>query len=86
MKTYILTEKIMNGTVTINIITTIFRSQNFEKIVNKLKSKINELDKQESTTFSIEIDDGKEFSYIIQGEDFPLYGCILNKEQKIVTV
>ena len=86
MKTYILTEKIMNGTVTLNIITTIFRSQSFKKIINKLKVEMSKLNEHRLIKFSIENDNEEKFSYNIEGEDYLLYGYILNKEQKIVTV
>jgi len=82
MKTFILNETAMAGTVTIKTITTIYQAENFEKVVNKLKDNLHRL----KENFLIEEDNDQKFSYVIAGQKFPVQGCIFNKERAIVKI
>ena len=86
MKTYILIEKIMNGTVTMNVNTTLFQSENFEKVVNHIKNRLSKLEEIENISVICEDDNNKVFSYNICDQTFPIIGRIENKESKIVNI
>ena len=81
MKTFILTESPMNGTVTVDTFVTIFQSDNFEKVVNHIKNNLKEL--KHVVYYN---DDDKELSYSIQNQTFPVFGHIYNKEATFVNV
>jgi len=82
MKTFILNESAMNGTVTMKTITTIYQAENFEKVVNKLK---NTLSIYKENLFTEEDSDQK-FSYTISGQTFLVQGRITNEEATIIKV
>ena len=86
MKTYILVEKVMNGTVTINVNTTLFQSESFEKVVSHIKNRLSKLEEIENISVICENDDSKVFSYNIFDQSFPVFGCIENKESRIINV
>lgn len=87
MKTFILTESVMNGTVAMDTITTVYQAKNFKRVVDQLKNSLTELNKNnKKAKASIENDDMRMFSYIIEGQTFPVWGYLANREHVIVEV
>jgi len=82
MKIFTLTEKVMNGTVTMDVITTIYQAENFGAVVDKLKNNLNKL----KENVSIEEDNDQMFSYTIGSQTFPVWGYITNEEETIIKV
>jgi hypothetical protein len=73
---FALIERVMNGTVTLNIYVTCFNFKTFEEAVNKVKETLV------GRKFGIITNDDHEFSYVFAGE-FPLCGSIRNEEIRV---
>jgi len=86
MKTFILIEKVMNGTVTMDVITILFQTKSFEKVVSHIKNRLEKLEEVENVSVIYENDNDKIFSYNICDQTFPIAGHIENKESKIINV
>jgi hypothetical protein len=83
---YILTEQVMNGTVTIETITMLVDAPDFQSAKDKMKALL-EIKKVEwrgkfSVSFFYDTDDL--FQYSIKGGKFPTYGRMENKQPTIL--
>jgi len=74
---FLLTEQIMNGTVTMEIISTAINTETFQQAIEKIKLLPN-FDKAIITQKT-----DKMFTYYMKGE-FPCYGKMENKQIKII--
>ena len=83
MKTYTLTETFMNGTVTMDIITTLYRAKSFEEVVKYIANNLGELKK---VKIIFEENNDEVFSYSIHWQHFPVFGCITNEEQEVIEI
>jgi hypothetical protein len=79
-KIYLLVEQMMNGTVTMEIMSSGVKASSFIEAVSKIKEKIKSM---EISTLNIRTDNNDEFSYIINSE-IVIYGQIKNKELNII--
>jgi hypothetical protein len=74
---YILTEQIMNGTVTMQIISTGVEAETFEDAIIKIKNLPN------FPIMTIQKENNSEFSYYISGQ-FPCFGRMENKILRVI--
>jgi hypothetical protein len=81
MKIYIVTEQVMNGTVTMNTMVSGIKAKDFRWAVLKLKRKLAKF----QFPSKIYTDSDTEFSYSINGQEFPLFGRMTDKPLKIIT-
>ena len=87
MKTFILNESLMNGTVIMETIITVYQAENFKKAVYRLKNSLAGLRKNnKEVDVVIENNDSRLFSYIIKGQTFPVWGYMANKEHAIIEI
>ncbi len=75
---YLLVEQIMNGTVTMQIISTGIETQTFEDAIMKVKNLPN------FSKASIHTENDSEFTYSIGNQQFPCYGRMENNVLKII--
>ena len=74
MTTYILTEQIMNGTVTMKVITSLVEAETFDGAKEKVKDAIAHLQK-----LTVDGDTQKLFSYYITGSAHSTHGVMCNE-------
>jgi hypothetical protein len=78
---FILTEQIMNGTVTMDILTTGIEAESFEKAVEKIKK----LSNFKNVTIHVDTDTMFDYTFPKNGNnDFPIFGNLQYKPLNII--
>jgi hypothetical protein len=75
---FVLVEKLMNGTVTLDTYITIFDFENFGDAVDKVKERLIGL------PLTVHVDNPDVFSYTLRSHFAPLHGYIKNKKVNII--